>query len=928
MSARAEQLLRSRREMLSGSSERVEAKAAEEGGCGVTGFVCTVPVSGRHIREPSVQMHNRGNGKGGGIAAVGLVPEQLGVSQEVLDSHYMIQIALLDPACHAEVERRFVLPDFDVAHAVRVPRIDNFQDIPGLEVQPPDIQRYFVRVKPDVLRAFADGNGLSAPSPRDIEDEFVYRNTYRLNEAFYASLGEKQAFVLSHGRNLLIFKLVGYAEQIVEYYKLEDFRAHIWIAHQRYPTRGRVWHPGGAHPFIGLNEALVHNGDFANYYSVAEYLWQRNIRQQFLTDTEVSVQLFDLWDRVYGYPLECIIEALAPTTELDFDRLPPEKQRIYRQIQATHIHGSPDGPWFFIIARSMPDRKQFQLLGITDTAMLRPQVFALSEGEVKIGLICSEKQAIDATLRSLAREDSRFCPIADRYWNARGGSSTDGGAFVFTIGEQDGKKTLTCADKFGRPVELSAGRVRCDQPIVAQASPAASGQGGRLEACSAAVRDVVRETLQKGDSQALFRYGVEHFSLAAWTASEVRGFCQAVRDAADNGPLKAAAIESLTLLHDRRYDLGDKRRSSILQLLNDTLKDIFESTPYFGAPGSGRYRRVDWATRARLAKPEQGEEVLFLNAEGFPPEGEDCDATLLCEAYCLGWRRFIAYGYRGQRFTGCGFGPATNGVCIDVYGSSGDYLASGIDGMTIVVHGNGQDQLGQIMKRGKFVVHGDVGQTFMYGAKGGEVYVLGNAAGRPLINAVGRPRVVINGTALDFLAESFMAGDPLNGGGFVILNGITFDDQGKMVPQANPYPGSNLFSLASGGAIYIRDPYKQVVEAQLNGGSFVPLTEADWQLIEPYLRENERLFGIPVEDLLAVDGAACEPAEVYRKVSAVKLRVLAAAAEEEGAEGADVAQEKRLRALMEEAEEVGPEVEVAADESPAGVANGIQVVGK
>ena len=63
------------------------------------------------------------------------------------------------------------------------------------------------------------------------------------------------------------------------------------------------------------------------------------------------------------------------------------------------------------------------------------------------------------------------------------------------------------------------------------------------------------------------------------------------------------------------------------------------------------------------------------------------------------------------------------------------------------------------MKRGKLVVHGDVGQTFMYGAKGGEVYIMGNAAGRPLINAVGRPRVVINGTALDFLAESFMAGD-------------------------------------------------------------------------------------------------------------------------------------------------------------------------
>ena len=139
------------------------------------------------------------------------------------------------------------------------------------------------------------------------------------------------------------------------------------------------------------------------------------------------------------------------------------------------------------------------------------------------------------------------------------------------------------------------------------------------------------------------------------------------------------------------------------------------------------------------------------------------------------------------------------------------------------------------MKRGKLVVYGDVGQTFMYGAKGGEVYVMGNAAGRPLINAVGRPRVVINGTCLDYLAESFMAGDPLNGGGFVVLNGISFDNTGKVVGLDTPYPGSNLFSLASGGAIYVRDPHHTVVEDQLNGGEIVELSTADWGLIRPYL---------------------------------------------------------------------------------------------
>ena len=191
------------------------------------------------------------------------------------------------------------------------------------------------------------------------------------------------------------------------------------------------------------------------------------------------------------------------------------------------------------------------------------------------------------------------------------------------------------------------------------------------------------------------------------------------------------------------------------------------------------------------------------------------------------------------------------------------------------MHGNAQDQIGQIMKRGTVVIHGDVGQCFMYGAKGGVVYVLGNAAGRPLINAAGRPRVVINGTALDYLAESFMAGDPLNGGGFVVVNGLTIDEDGEISFLPRPYPGSNLFSLASGGALYVRDPHQQMVEEQLNGGVFAELTVADWRLIYPYLLENQKHFGIQISRLLTVDGVRRKPNQVYRKVTAASLAVLA-----------------------------------------------------
>jgi hypothetical protein len=154
--------------------------------------------------------------------------------------------------------------------------------------------------------------------------------------------------------------------------------AYVWIGHQRFPTRGRVWHPGGAHPFSGLDEALVHNGDFANYFGVTEYLRQRNYFPLFMTDTEVAVYLFDLYNRVYGYPLEYVIEALAPTTERDFTKLPIEAAHLPCDPAISSCTPRPTGRGFFIVARNDVRSGALQLIGITDTSMLRPRCLPAS----------------------------------------------------------------------------------------------------------------------------------------------------------------------------------------------------------------------------------------------------------------------------------------------------------------------------------------------------------------------------------------------------------------------------------------------------------------------------------------------------------------------------------------------------------------------
>ena len=899
-------ILASRRLLSPEVDPRAEWRKAEnEGGCGVVGIACNERVPARHLLQGLAQMRNRGNSKGGGIAAVGLDPAGLGVSREILENHYLLAIAYLDSTARSEVEQTYLEPTFEIVHARSLTATNNAKLIDSLSVRPPEVFLYFGRVKPDALDAFKTRNGMAAAqmpgaNMESLEDEIVYQNSYRLNRTYYASIGEKRAFVLSHGKNMLALKMVGYGDDVIRYYQLEDLRAHVWLGHHRYPTKGKVWHPGGAHPFVGLHEALVHNGDFANYASICEYLAQRNIFPLFLTDTEVSVLLFDLLHRTYSYPLEYVIESLAPTTERDFTLLPREKQLVYQQLQTVHIHGSPDGPWFFLIAQSAQAQGAYRLIGITDTSMLRPQVFALQQGDVSIGLAASEKQAIDATLESLAREDSRFWSHADLYWNARGGSHTDGGAFIFTVqpdlngsvnpqspaGERVAPgfspagapaagadpacgigATLVCTDKFGRRIDVAAGLagVTLKGGVTSAGAPLPKPYYPSATAWHTVI------ALPDLPADQLFTW--VRAQLLGWDYESVLAFLKALERTAGTDDDRRRALVVLTLLMDRRYPTGTMRRSCLLSLFDSSLAAIVECIRQ--APSEG-YAFV--CAQNTLHSPSGGAPTVVVDARGFAAEGENSLAREIVRLYQCGFRHFIVAHTRGHRFIANGLGAASAGARIDVYGPSGDYLASGIDGAEVFVHGDAQDQLAQIMKDGKLVVHGSVGQTFLYAGKGGQAFVLGNAAGRPLINAVGKPRVVINGTCLDYLAESFMAGDPLEGGGFAILNGIVLNDRGQMVEMEMPYPGGNLFSLAAGGAIYIRDPHAKVSEEQLNGGEFALVEERDWTLLSPMLEENERLFGIPVARLLEVDGTALPPAKVYRKI---RPRALAALHSEE-----------------------------------------------
>src|SRR2546426_3248781 len=133
---RAEAILSSRRALEAPPAAPSRVLEAE-GGCGVIGIASSEPVAGRHLLQALLEMRNRGNGKGGGIAAVGLDPGFFGAPAEVLAEDYLLAIAYLDAGSRAEVEASFLAPTFEVDRSIGIRRLPDAQAALGLTVAPP-----------------------------------------------------------------------------------------------------------------------------------------------------------------------------------------------------------------------------------------------------------------------------------------------------------------------------------------------------------------------------------------------------------------------------------------------------------------------------------------------------------------------------------------------------------------------------------------------------------------------------------------------------------------------------------------------------------------------------------------------------------------------------------------------------------------------
>jgi len=308
-------------------------------------------------------MHERSNGLGGGFAGYGIYPQYKDL--------YALHIFYDNMGCRETCER-YLDEVFEVVNLSRIP-IRKTAKI----TNEPLIWRYFVTPNHNKLM----------DSQLD-EKEFTARAVMKINRAIDG------CYVFSSGKNMGVFKAVGYPEDVGEFYRLDEYEGYSWTAHGRYPTNTPGWW-GGAHPFTLLDWSTVHNGEISSYDANRRYVEQFGYDCALQTDTEAITYLFDLLVRRHGLSQEMAAHVMtAPQWDV-IDRMPPEERAFETALRATYGSALINGPFSIIIGSSSG------MLALNDRLKLRALVAAekgdivyLASEESAIRVICPDAENV------------------------------------------------------------------------------------------------------------------------------------------------------------------------------------------------------------------------------------------------------------------------------------------------------------------------------------------------------------------------------------------------------------------------------------------------------------------------------------------------------------------------------------------------------
>lgn len=340
-------------------------------GCAISGIFAKdgKRLSGESIVESISVMHDRSNGLGGGFAGYGIYPEY----KDLYAFHVFYDSTQAKEQCEKFLDRHF-----DMVNLSKIPtrKVSAIRDEPL-------IWRYFVKPLPTRLES----------SQLD-EQEYTCRCVIKINSQIDG------AYVFSSGKNMGVFKAVGYPEDVGEFYRLEEYAGYCWTAHGRYPTNTPGWW-GGAHPFALLDYSIVHNGEISSYDANRRYIEMFGYQCNLLTDTEVITYMFDYLNRRQGLTLNEIASIIAAPFWSTIAAKEPEERELLTYLRNAYSSMLITGPFSILLGFTGG------MMALNDRLKLRSMVVA-EKGDLFYA--ASEEAAIRV-----------IEPAPDRLWSPKGG---------------------------------------------------------------------------------------------------------------------------------------------------------------------------------------------------------------------------------------------------------------------------------------------------------------------------------------------------------------------------------------------------------------------------------------------------------------------------------------------------------------------------
>ena len=320
-------------------------------------------VSGAIVRKMLEAMKPRYNGLGAGFAGYGIYPEH--------KDCYALHLIYYGEEAKKNVEK-LLSEELEVVEDEPIPA----RNVSGIR-DPPILWRYFAKVPKNI-----------STSP----DDHILSIVMKVNSEVDG------AFVMSSGRNLGVFKAVGYPSDVAEFYRIDEYEGYLWLGHGRYPTNTPGWW-GGAHPFNILSCSVVHNGEISSYGTNKRYLEMWGYRCTLLTDTEVIAYSLDLLVRRHGLPIEVACTALSQPMWGEVGDDSTGNGKLVKAIKLIYSDLMLDGP--FSVIAALEYRGKPVMLALTDRIKLRPLVAAkcgemvyVASEECAIRRVCGMPEAV------------------------------------------------------------------------------------------------------------------------------------------------------------------------------------------------------------------------------------------------------------------------------------------------------------------------------------------------------------------------------------------------------------------------------------------------------------------------------------------------------------------------------------------------------